>query len=157
MDDTDQPIDRPGRLPYPSEDTGDLAETPASGLTDDPLVAREEGVPYEPPEERVLTDTRLEQSGPDQAGVAPTLDEELGREEGVDDRPTDDALAVLCLEALRRSELPAGDRIRIAVAGHTVHVRGTVESVDILDEILNLVGEVPGVDDVVDEVIVIGV
>jgi hypothetical protein len=157
MDDQDRPIDRPERLPYPSEDTGDLAQPPASEETDDPLVATEEGVPYEAPEERVLSDTRLEESGPDVAGTAPTLDEEIAREDSSDDLPSDDALAVRVLEALRRSELPAGEELRLAVSGRTVRVRGTVESVDVLDEILGLVGDVPGVDEVIDEVDVAGI
>ena len=37
------------RLPLPSEDEGDLAEEPRGAMTDDPLVATEEGVPYDPP------------------------------------------------------------------------------------------------------------
>jgi hypothetical protein len=39
-------------LPLPSEDEGDLVDAPASGETDDYLVAQEEGVPYVPPSER---------------------------------------------------------------------------------------------------------
>lgn len=35
-------MDRPeGRLPLPSEDGGDLVDEPASGLSDDPMVATE--------------------------------------------------------------------------------------------------------------------
>jgi hypothetical protein len=36
-------------------------------------------------------------------------------------------------------------------------VSGTVESVEVLDEILSIVGDVPGVDEVRDEVIVAGI
>ena len=42
------------RLPLPSEDSGDLVDEPPTGVTDDPIVAVEEGVPYEPPMERVV-------------------------------------------------------------------------------------------------------
>ena len=45
--------DRSERQPLPSEDTGDLADEPESGVTDDFLVASEEGVPYTPPTDRV--------------------------------------------------------------------------------------------------------
>jgi hypothetical protein len=38
-----------------------------------------------------------------------------------------------------------------------VTVTGTVASVDVLDEILAIVGDVPGVDEVRDQVIVAGV
>ena len=42
------------RLPLPSEDSGDLVDEPRAGMTDDPIVAVEEGVPYDPPTERVV-------------------------------------------------------------------------------------------------------
>jgi hypothetical protein len=60
------------------------------------------------------------------------------------------------VSALRASDVPAGDRIRIAVTGSRVHVAGEVESVDVLDEILGIVGDVVGVDEVLDEVTVTG-
>ena len=46
--------DRPERQPLPSEDGGDLVDEPASGETDDYLVASAEGVPYVPPTERAM-------------------------------------------------------------------------------------------------------
>jgi hypothetical protein len=148
------------RQPLPSEDTGDLVNEPASGLTDDYLVAREEGVAYDPPRDRVVTEPRTDQSGPDQAGTAPTDAGELERVDGVQPptglRPRDDELRADVIEALRDSELPAGDHLQVAVDGRRVVLRGEVESVDILDEILSLVGEVPGVDEVTDEVQVRG-
>ena len=48
-------------------------------------------------------------------------------------------------------------RIRIAVTGARVHVRGEVDSVDVLDEILGIVGDVVGVEEVLDEVNVSGI
>jgi osmotically-inducible protein OsmY len=66
--------------------------------------------------------------------------------------PADDELAADVVERLRASDVPAGDRLRVAAAGGRVLLRGQVESVDILDEILGIVGDVPGVTDVVDEV-----
>jgi osmotically-inducible protein OsmY len=56
--------------------------------------------------------------------------------------------------ALRGSDVVAGDRIRVAAAGSRVTLTGEVESVDVLDEILGIVGEVEGVDEVSDEVTV---
>lgn len=151
---TDEP--RP-RLPLPSEDTGDLTDTPASGDTDDYLVAREEGVPYRPPTERVVGEVRMEQGGPDQAGVGRTDDHELARRATVAERPTDDALLDRCLQVLRASELPAGNRIRLAARDRAISVHGQVESIDVLDEILSLLGDVPGVEHVIDETTVSGV
>lgn len=156
MIDDPRDADREPRLPLPSEDTGDLVEEPPSGITDDYLVAREEGVPYDPASERVATQPRDDRTAADQAGTAPDDAGELERTADIQPelraRPTDDELREDVVEALRASELPAGDRLRVAVNGRQVILRGEVESVEILDEIINLVGEVPGVDDVTDEV-----
>jgi hypothetical protein len=107
--------DRKDRLPLPSEDTGDLANEPARGDTDDYRVAREEGVPYTPPTERVVSETRLAESGPDGAS------QDIG---------------AVALEALRQSELPAGDRVQVGAIGSTVYLRGELESVEIADEMV---------------------
>jgi hypothetical protein len=136
------------RLPLPSEDQGDLAEEPPQGETDDYLVAREEGVPYVPPTERVISDARLAQGGPDAAAAGPNAEEELRRQDSPD---TARDVAALAVEALRRSDLPAGDRLRVSAIGSTVYLRGEVESIDIADEIAALIGDLPGVDEVVDE------
>ena len=151
--------DRSERQPPPWEDGGDLLDEPRSGVTDDYLVAREEGLPYVPPVDRVLSESRGAE-GVDYAGTDDTDAGELEREDGIqpDDGglPRDDALQADVVEALRSSDVPAGDRIRIAVTGARVHVRGEVESVDVLDEILGIVGDVVGVEEVLDEVTVTG-
>lgn len=148
---------RDDRLPLPSEDGGDLVDEPRAGMTDDPLVATEEGVPYDPPTDRVMSAAGVIE-GPDVAGSAPTDGGELAREDAVqphdDDRPTDDQLVANVLAALRASDVAAGDRIRVAASGSRVMVSGEVESVDVLEEILGIVGEVDGVEDVADEVVV---
>jgi hypothetical protein len=181
------------RLPLPSEDGGDLVETPPSGETDDPLVASEEGVPYVPPSDPVLSSTRSREGGPDVAGTAPTaagelernddiqtgrmdaetlddevsLDEESVVEDGagedaavvdlIRELPVDDELAADVIEQLRDSNVPAGDRLRISAVGSIVTVRGEVESIDVLEELLGLIGDVPGVEQVNDEVEISGV
>jgi hypothetical protein len=147
------------RLPYPSEDTGDLADEPIAGQTDDALVAREEGVPWTAPTERVMSDVRTDEGGPDAAASAPDDAGELERDDAITlgeatPLPSGEELLADCLEALRRSDLVAGDRIQLAVDGGIVIVRGTVDSLAVLDEILAIVGDVPGVDEVRDEVIV---
>lgn len=146
------------RLPLPSEDSGDLAEEPTTGETDDYLVAQQEGVPWVPPMERVLTE-----SGGDAevAGTDPTDAGEHVRNDMVqpDDMlpKRDDELLAGVIEALRISDVVAGDRIRLAVNGTQVIVRGEVESIEVSDEILAIVGDVPGVTDVVDELEVAGI
>jgi hypothetical protein len=151
---------RDDRQPLPSEDTGDLVEEPRRGMTDDPLVASEEGVPYDPPSDRVLTQPHAGESGADVAGTDPTQAGELEREDLVQppdgEPPRDDELQADVIERLRASDVVAGDRIRVAAAGSRVWLRGEVESVDILEEVLGIVGDVPGVDDVVDEVRISG-
>jgi osmotically-inducible protein OsmY len=152
--------DRSDRVPLPSEDTGDLIDEPISGETDDYLIAREEGVPYVPAMDRVISEARgLE--GVDYAGIDETDAGELEREDDIQPEdgglPRDDELQADVIEALRASDVPAGDRIRIAVTGARVHVRGEVESVDVLDELLGIVGDVVGVEEVLDEVTVTGV
>ncbi len=72
-------------------------------------------------------------------------------------RPTDDALLDRVLEVLRGSDVTAGERLRVRVEGRTVRVWGEVESVDALDELLGMIGDVPGVDEVIDEVEITGV
>jgi hypothetical protein len=152
--------DRSERQPPPWEDGGDLLDEPRSGVTDDYLVAREEGLPYVPPVDRVLSESRGAE-GVDYAGTDDTDAGELERDDGIQvdegGLPRDDALQADVVEALRSSDVLAGDRIRIAVTGARVHVRGEVESVDVLDEILGIVGDVVGVEEVLDEVTVTGI
>lgn len=131
--------DRSQRQPLPSEDTGDLVDEPISGVTDDYLVAREEGVPYVPPNERVISEPG-------------ELEPEDDIQPGEGGLPRDDALRADVIEALRASNVAAGERIRVAVTGARVHVQGELASVDALDEILGIVGDVVGVEEVLDEV-----
>ena len=149
------------RLGMYAGDGGDLLVEPESGDTEDPLVAVEEGVPYVPPSDRVLSDVRFDEAGPDLAGTAPTDAEELGREEAIQPEtgaePRDGELQMDVVEALRASEIAADEHLRISVDGDTVTVRGEVESVDILDEVLGIVGDVRGVGEVIDEVRVRGI
>ena len=153
-------FDRPDRLPVPSEDGGDLFDEPIEGETDDAIIAAEEGVPYIPPTDRVLSEPRG-WKGVDAAGTAEDDADELEREDDIQPDegglPRDDELRADVIEALRASDVVAGERIRISVTGSRVHVQGEVESVDVLDEILGIVGDVVGVDEVLDEVNVSGI
>jgi hypothetical protein len=136
--------DRDELPPLPAEDSGDLVDEPASGETDDFVIATEEGVPYVPPMERAMGDEsdadELEREGdiqPDDVGL-----------------PRDGELQADVIEALRASDVPAGELLRVSVSGRRAIVRGEVETIEALDEILGIVGDVPGVDEVVDEVTV---
>ena len=149
------------RLPLPSEDGGDLNQESPTGMTDDYLVAQEEGIPYDPPSERVISEPREGQAGADYAGTDPTAEGELERQDMVqpDAGPAarDDELLGNAIEALRASDVVSGDRIRLSVNGTQVTVRGEVESLEVSDEILGIVGDVPGVTDVVDELEIAGI
>ncbi len=138
--------DLPERMPLPSEDEGDLVEEPATGESDDPLVATQEGVPWVPPSERVMRPATISEEGADIAGAATSDEEELEFEEG-----EDEPLLVRALEALRSSDVTAGDRIQVDAAGSTIWVRGQVESIEVADEILGILGDLDGVTEVVDE------
>ena len=152
---------RDERIPLPSEDGGDLIDEPPTGMTDDYLVAQEEGVPYDPPSDRVMSEARADEGGPDVAGSDDTDSGELEREDMVQppdgQRPSDDELQADVVERLRASDVPAGDHLRVAASGSRVVLTGKVESVDVLDEILGIVGDVPGVEEVTDEVEIAGV
>ena len=138
--------DPPERLPLPSEDEGDLLDEPATGETDDPLVASQEGVPWVPPSDRVLRSGTSDEEGADLAGAPVSDEEELEVDDG-----DEDPLLVRALEALRSSDVTAGDRIQVDAAGSTIWVRGQVESIEVADEILGILGDLEGVTEVVDE------
>lgn len=150
--------ERPERQPLPSEDSGDLVDEPASGDTEDYLVASSEGVPYVPPSDRVISESREGEYGADFAGTDETDAGELERDDDIqpedDGLPRDGELQADVIEALRASDVPAGEHLRVAVRGRRVVVQGEVETIEALDEILGIVGDVPGVDEVVDEVTV---
>jgi hypothetical protein len=138
--------DLPERLPLPSEDEGDLLDEPATGETEDPLGASQEGVPWVPPSDRVLRSGTSDEDGADLAGAPVSAEEELEASVG-DEEP----LVVRALEALRSSDVTAGDRIQVDAAGSTIWVRGRVESLEVADEILGILGDLDGVEEVVDE------
>jgi len=142
----EQRDDPPERLPLPSEDEGDLLDEPATGETDDPLVASQEGVPWVPPSDRVLRSGTSDEEGADLAGAPVSDEEELEVDDG-----DEDPLLVRALEALRSSDVTAGDRIQVDAAGSTIWVRGQVESIEVADEILGILGDLEGVTEVVDE------
>ena len=136
------------RLPLPSEDSGDLVDEPPTGDTDDYLVAQQEGVPWVPPTERAITESGTDASELERNDMVQPDDLLAAR---------DDELLADAIEALRASDVVAGDRIRLAVNGTRVIVRGQVESIEVSDEVLAIVGDVPGVSDVVDELEIEGV
>lgn len=148
------------RPPLPSEDSGDLADAPAAGVSDDPTIATEEGVPYTPPTDRVLAPRRAGEAASDVAGTPLDDAGELAADDTISaptgELPQGDALLADVLAELRDSDVLAGDRIEVAVSGRTVTLRGEVESVEVGDEIAGIASDVPGVDEVVDETRIAG-
>lgn len=148
------------RLPLPSEDSGGVADAVAGGVSDDPTIATEEGVPYTPPTDRVIAPRRAGEDGPDVAGTPPDDAGELAADDTISaptgELPQGDALLADVLAELRDSDLVAGDRIEVAVTGRTVTLRGEVESIEVGDEIAGIASDVPGVEEVVDETRITG-
>jgi osmotically-inducible protein OsmY len=130
------------------------------GMADDPLISTEEGVPWDPPTDRVISEAREGQAGADLAGAGGDRAQELERDSSIQqprtEPPTDDELLTHVLDALRASDLVSGDRIQVAVVGRTVVLRGEVESVSVADEIASVADLVAGVDEVIDETRVVG-
>ena len=122
---------RDDRLPLPSEDEGDLVNEPPTGMTDNYLVAQEEGVPYDPPSDRVMSDTRASEGGPDVAGIDPTDAGELERDDMIQppdgQRPTHDELQADVVEdrklglvaRLRRTGAVGEDDVNRALGAFT--------------------------------------
>ena len=71
--------------------------------------------------------------------------------------PPTTSSSIGCSTCCAAPDVPAGERLRISVAGRRVRIRGEVESVDVLEELLGMIGDVPGVDEVVDEVEIAGI
>lgn len=147
------------RLPLPSEDTGDLLEDPPSGMTDNYLVASEEGLPYEPPETPV-PDAHFDEREDQDEGVILAETEGLEREDLLpahdEARAQSEDLLRDVLDAVRSAGEFDEEQLDITVVDDIVTVRGEVHSLEALDSLLQSIEAVPGVSEVVDEVYVVG-
>jgi hypothetical protein len=143
--------DRPGDV----ESLEGLADRDLrDGETDDPYVASDEGLTYVAPSDPpfVVSDDR---QGIDiAAGTgASSLEEPYDEDHAGELLSVESDLTARIREALENDAATSGlaDRIRIATIGGTVVLRGTVDTLDDGDALVEVVSRVSGVDEVRDE------
>ena len=124
------------------------------GETDDPIVAIEEGLTYVPPSDPPV----IASDDPEGIAVAAGLssgsaDEPFDLDHRSSDQIDESELNALVRDAIRADAATAeyADRVRIAVIGGTVVIRGTVEDIDDADAIAAVAEQVAGVREVRDE------
>ena len=124
------------------------------GETDDPIVAIEEGLTYVPPSDPVV----IPSDDPEGIAVAAgfgtgSADETFDLDHRSSEQIDESDLNALVRDAIRADAATAeyAERVRIAVVGSTVVIRGTVEDIDDGDAIAAVVEQVAGVREVRDE------
>lgn len=148
-------------VPTPSEDEGDVRPNrPVADASDDWLVSREEGVPYDAPRNPVPDSHFDEPESLEAEGVALSDSDGLDRDDmlphGRGELPHDDDLRNDVLDAIRAAESFDEDQLDVSVMDDIVTLRGEVDSMEALNLLLRIVENVPGVSDVVDEIYVPG-
>lgn len=124
------------------------------GETDDPIVAIEEGLTYVPPSDPPV----IPSDDPEGIAVAAgfssgSADEPFDLDHRSSDQIDESELNALVRDAIRADAATAeyAERVRIAVVGSTVVIRGTVDDIDDGDAIAAVVEQVAGVREVRDE------
>lgn len=149
-------------LPTPSEDEGDLRPNRATpDVTSDWLVAREEGLPYDAPSAPEPNQHFDEPDSLSGEGVAISASQGLDRDDmlphELDTPPHDDDLHNAIWAAIRAADFIIDeDQLDLFVLDDVVTLRGEVASLDQLNQLLQLVEQVPGVGEVMDEVYISG-
>jgi hypothetical protein len=130
------------------------------GETDDPMVAIEEGYSYVPPIDPPI---RIDEDDPESievaVGTASSANDPKDPESGLDTaHMAGDDMTALVRRALRddASTSHLANRLHIYTANGIVVLRGEVDDLDDTDNIVAIVSEVPGVDEVRDETTVRG-
>jgi BON domain-containing protein len=149
--------DRPGR---PDDESVDDALTGLrGGETDNPIVASDEGLSYVPPMDPPVRPSEDDQGIEVAAGIAESaLGDPYDDSHRAEDLTDEADLTGRVREALEAdaatSEL--ADRIRIAMVGGVAVLRGTVDSIDDGDALVEVASRVSGVTEVRDETEVAG-
>ena len=148
-----------------SSDTVVIEDFAQSGLrsdeTDDPEVAAQEGLPYVPPSDPpIVPDPDDPQGARIAAGFGSTAEDEpydsshrselMSSEDDIVERIREALLADAATTAY-------ADTLAIAARGGTVAIRGVVEDIDDTDNIVDVIGRVSGVEEVIDELDIPGV
>jgi len=124
------------------------------GETDDPYVASDEGLTYVPPTDPPTIPSDDPQGIDIAAGTgSSSLDEPYDEEHAGELLSVESDLTARVREALEDDAATSGlaDRIRIATIGGTVVLRGTVDTLDDGDALVEVASRVGGVDEVRDE------
>jgi len=124
------------------------------GETDDPYVASDEGLTYVPPTDPPIIVSDDRQGIEIGAGTgSSSLDEPYDEDHEGELLSVESDLTARIREALENDAATSGlaDRIRIATIGGTVVLRGTVDTLDDGDALVEVASRVSGVDEVRDE------
>ena len=124
------------------------------GETDDPYVASDEGLTYVPPTDPPIIVSDDRQGIEIAAGTgSSSLDEPYDEDHEGELLSVESDLTARIREALENDAATSGlaDRIRIATIGGTVVLRGTVDTLDDGDSLVEVASRVSGVDEVRDE------
>lgn len=124
------------------------------GETDDPYVASDEGLTYVPPTDPPIIVSDDRQGIEIAAGTgSSSLDEPYDEDHEGELLSVESDLTARIREALENDAATSGlaDRIRIATIGGTVVLRGTVDTLDDGDALVEVASRVSGVDEVRDE------
>lgn len=124
------------------------------GETDDPYVASDEGLTYVPPMDPPIIVSEDPQGVEIAAGTgSSSLDEPYDEDHAGELLSVESDLTARVREALEDDAATSGlaDRIRIATIGGTVVLRGTVDTLDDGDSLVEVASRVSGVDEVRDE------
>jgi hypothetical protein len=131
------------------------------GETDNPDVAAEEGLTYVPPiDPPVIPDPDDPQGVQIAAGFGTTaLDEPFDADHHSETLSNDDEFAERVREALRADATTSAyaESLAIGTRDGTVAVRGVVDDIDDTDNVVEVIGRVTGVVEVLDELEVRGV
>jgi hypothetical protein len=124
------------------------------GETDDPYVASDEGLTYVPPTDPPIIVSDDRQGIEIGAGTgSSSLDEPYDEDHEGELLSVESDLTARVREALENDAATSGlaDRIRIATIGGAVVLRGTVDTLDDGDALVEVASRVSGVDEVRDE------
>ncbi|MDQ3938654.1 MAG: BON domain-containing protein [Chloroflexota bacterium] len=130
-----------------------------AGETDDAGVAAEEGLTYVPPTDPPVVPGEDRQGAEVAAGFGSTsIDEPYDQDHGSTSLADEDEMAARVREALRADAATSryADSVAIGTRGRTVALRGIVDDLDDSDALVEVAGQVSGVDQVIDDLEVRG-
>jgi len=140
-------------------DPADLAGLGTTGLrdgeTDDPGVASQEGIPWVPPTDPPFVPDREALDGiAVAAGVGPSADADPYDDDHRDAESADGLDLTERIRSAIRADAATSelvDTVVIGTVGSRAIIRGTVQTIDDGDALVDVIGRVAGIEEVVDE------